>query len=132
MQPKSCPTSSATRSILGFRSSWPCGPFVDDKVDPNAKLAPSEIPKQLAEMYWIAFGRPPSDTELAAAKKLLSKYRPQPLVTIRFHLAFGLQHGDRAIAEIVVERVQCALDNACRVGPRAALRQQRFKCPTEE
>lgn len=52
---------------------------VDAKLDPNAKLENSEIPNQLNEMYWIAFGRAPTDTELAAAKKLLARYRKDPL-----------------------------------------------------
>ncbi len=52
---------------------------VDAKLDPNAKLETSEIPNQLNEMYWIAFSRPPTDAELAAATKLLSRYRKDPL-----------------------------------------------------
>jgi len=52
---------------------------VDAKLDPNAKIESSQVPDQLAEMYWIAFSRPPTDTELSAARKLLSKYRSEPL-----------------------------------------------------
>ena len=45
----------------------------------SAKLDRDEIPAQLDEMYWIVFGRPASASELSAAKKLLAKYRKDPL-----------------------------------------------------
>jgi hypothetical protein len=45
----------------------------------SAKLDRDEIPARLNEMYWIVFSRQASNSELAAAKKLLSRYRNDPL-----------------------------------------------------
>ncbi len=52
---------------------------VEAKLDPNSKLDSKELPKQLDQMYWIALGRPATESELAAAKKLLTRYRNDPL-----------------------------------------------------
>ncbi len=52
---------------------------VDAKLDPNARLEAKELPKQLDQMVWIALGRPATESELSAAKKLLSRYRNDPL-----------------------------------------------------
>jgi hypothetical protein len=52
---------------------------VQEKLDTTPKLNTSAIPDRLEEMYWIAFGRPPSAEELKAANRLLGKYRSDPL-----------------------------------------------------
>ena len=52
---------------------------VREKLDDKPKLNNSDIPQRLDELYWLALGRPSTDEELAAAKKLLSRYRSEPL-----------------------------------------------------
>ena len=43
------------------------------------KLERDDVPEQLAELYWVALGRAPEKAEVAAAQKLLSRYRRNPI-----------------------------------------------------
>lgn len=44
-----------------------------------ATLDRDDIPAQMEQMTWIVFNRPPTRDEVAAARKLLSRYRKDPL-----------------------------------------------------
>jgi hypothetical protein len=48
-----------------------------DKV--STKLDRDDVPGQLEELYWVALGRAPDKSEVAAAQKLLSRYRKNPI-----------------------------------------------------
>jgi hypothetical protein len=48
-----------------------------DKV--STKLDRDDVPEQLEELYWVALGRAPDKSEVAAAQKLLSRYRKNPI-----------------------------------------------------
>ncbi len=46
--------------------------------DVALRLDRDDVPEELTEMYWIALGRAPDKTEVAAARKLLLRYRRNP------------------------------------------------------
>lgn len=45
----------------------------------STKLDRDDVPEQLEELYWVALGRAPDKSEVAAAQKLLSRYRKNPI-----------------------------------------------------
>ncbi|MFN7573906.1 MAG: DUF1553 domain-containing protein [Planctomycetota bacterium] len=49
------------------------------KGDVALKLDRDDVPEQLEELYWVALGRGPEKAEVAAAQKLLSRYRRNPI-----------------------------------------------------
>ena len=50
-----------------------------DAPEPTPKLELDDISDQLAELYWIALGRPPVKDEISAARKLLVRYKKDPI-----------------------------------------------------
>ena len=62
----------------------------------------------------------------------VERNRPDALVGVRLHLPLGFEHGDRPIAEVVVERFERAGDDPLRFAPRAALRQNGLERAAEK
>jgi hypothetical protein len=52
---------------------------VETKMAEKPRLDTNLVPKQLEQLYWLALSRSPTSDEESAARKLLSRYRSDPL-----------------------------------------------------